>query len=141
MSDISQDGGGREMKTSHTLAAFDVICLVAVIACAANAYRIPIHKEVKKLVSPLRSIALSAVYRTLDRLERKGSVSSWYGDASPERGGRAKRYFRVTAAGRESLQKALKPMRRALEVVEGSRRRDHGFTPHSEKCTPPSRSL
>jgi DNA-binding PadR family transcriptional regulator len=95
-------------------------CLVAVIACGANAYGIPIHEEVKNLVSPLRSIALSAVYRTLDRLEQKGLVSSWYGDATLERGGRAKRYFRVTAAGRESLQKALKPMRRALEVVEGS---------------------
>jgi DNA-binding PadR family transcriptional regulator len=108
------------MKKSQTLAAFDVSCLVAVVACGANAYGIPIHEEVKNLVSPLRSIALSAVYRTLDRLEQRGLVSSWYGEATPERGGRAKRYFRVTAAGRESLQKALKPMRRALEVVEGS---------------------
>jgi DNA-binding PadR family transcriptional regulator len=111
------------MKKSQTLAAFDVMCLVAVIACGANAYGIPIHKGVKKLVSPLRSIALSAVYRTLRLLERKGVVSSRYGGATPERGGRAKRYFRVTAAGRQSLQKALKPMRHALEVVEGSRSR------------------
>jgi DNA-binding PadR family transcriptional regulator len=84
----------------------DVICLAAVIACGENAYGLPIFDEVKKLVFPLpsSSITLGAVYRTLDGLEQKGLVSSWYdGDASPERGWRAKRYFRVTAAGHQSL--------------------------------------
>jgi PadR family transcriptional regulator, regulatory protein PadR len=112
MSDISPKTAAARWLTfvpylkKSQLAPFDVICLVAVVACGANAYGLPIQEEVEKLASPRRSIGLGVVYRTLDRLERKGLVSSWYGDATPERGGRAKRYFRVTAAGRESLQKA-----------------------------------
>ena len=95
---------------SQTLAAFDVMCLLAVIACGENAYGLPIYEEVKKLVSllPTSSITLSTVYRTLNRLEEKGLVSSWYGDTTPERGWRAKRYFRVTAAGHQSLPESSK---------------------------------
>jgi PadR family transcriptional regulator, regulatory protein PadR len=94
----------KTMKKSEMLAAFDVTCLVAVIACGANAYGIPIHEEVKNLVSPLRSIEVSAVYRTLHRLERKGLVSAWSGDATQSGAGvpsgisglqqRAGNYFR-----------------------------------------------
>lgn len=57
-----------------------------------------------------RSVARGALYTTLDRLEAKGLVRSRMGDASPERGGRPRRYFKVTAAG----VRALKESRAAL---------------------------
>lgn len=53
-----------------------------------------------------RNISIGALYSTLDRLERKKLVVSWQGEASPERGGRPKRYFRVTPAGEEALRAA-----------------------------------
>ena len=46
-----------------------------------------------------RSVLLGAVYTALDRLEKRGFVTSSLGDPTPERGGRARRYFRVTARG------------------------------------------
>ena len=51
-------------------------------------------------------LSRSSVYVTLDRLDRKGYVRSWFGDPTPERGGKAKRYFRVTAAGDRALDAA-----------------------------------
>ncbi len=51
-----------------------------------------------------RNVSIGAVYATLERLERKGYVSSSTGEPTPERGGRAKRLFRLQAAGRRALQ-------------------------------------
>jgi len=51
-----------------------------------------------------RNISIGAVYATLERLEAKGYVCSSTGDPTPERGGRAKRMFRVEAAGNRALQ-------------------------------------
>lgn len=53
-----------------------------------------------------RTIARGALYTTLDRLESKGLVRSRMGDASPERGGRPRRYYRVTAAGLRALRES-----------------------------------
>lgn len=51
-----------------------------------------------------RNISIGAVYATLERLEAKGYVSSFTGEPTPQRGGRAKRLFRVEAAGKRALQ-------------------------------------
>jgi len=51
-----------------------------------------------------RNISIGAVYATLERLEEKGYVSSFTGQPTPQRGGRAKRLFRVEAAGKRALQ-------------------------------------
>jgi DNA-binding PadR family transcriptional regulator len=50
-----------------------------------------------------REVSYGAVYTTLDRLERKGFVAHRLGEATPERGGRARKYFHVLPAGREAL--------------------------------------
>ena len=52
---------------------------------------------------------------TLDRLERKGYVTSWLGEPTPERGGKPKRFFRVTAAGRRALEAAERAVARMRE--------------------------
>ena len=82
--------------------------LLAVLRLGDEAYGVPIAQELESTGG--RSAVLSAVYAALDRLEGNGLVSSALGDPTPARGGRAKRFFRITPAG----LKAVKQTRRAL---------------------------
>jgi PadR family transcriptional regulator, regulatory protein PadR len=61
-----------------------------------------VRREIEKLTG--RNISIGAVYATLERLEAKGYVSSFTGEPTAERGGRAKRLFRVEAAGNRALE-------------------------------------
>ena len=61
-------------------------------------------------------LARGTVYVTLDRLDRKGYLASRFGEPTPERGGKAKRLFRITAAGRRALTHA----ERALAQMRGA---------------------
>ena len=67
--------------------------------------------------------APGALYTTLDRLEEKGLVTSELGDPTPERGGRAKRYYTVTASGVHAVtrsQRAFQSLLSGLEILGGS---------------------
>ena len=67
-----------------------------------------------------REVSIGAVYATLDRLEAKGYVKSRRGDPTPERGGRSKRFFRVTAKGVAAVnrtQSALLSMTEGLALI------------------------
>jgi PadR family transcriptional regulator, regulatory protein PadR len=69
-------------------------------------------------------LARGSVYVALDRLDRKGYLDSWFGDPTPERGGKSKRLFRATAAGRRALaqsDRALARMRAGLGALRRSR--------------------
>ena len=79
------------------LGEFELMIILAVIRLGEEAYGVPISRELEKHRS--RGVAVGSVYAALDRLELKGLVSSALGDPTPERGGKAKRYFRVTQAG------------------------------------------
>jgi len=70
--------------------------LLAVRRLGENAYGVPILRELEEHG---RRMAVATVYATLDRLEAKGLVTSWFGEPTSERGGKAKRYFRLTARG------------------------------------------
>ena len=61
-----------------------------------NAYGMTIHEQVEKLAARVRAVSLGSVYTTLDRLEQKGHVKSWFGGATKQRGGRSKRFFEIT---------------------------------------------
>ncbi len=71
--------------------------LSAVILLRANAYGVKIRQTVGERTG--RDLAIGALYTTLDRMEKKGFVSSWMGDPTPERGGRRKKYYRLEALG------------------------------------------
>lgn len=71
--------------------------LMALIRLGDDAYGVPIAREIEAHLN--REVALGSVYATLARLEDRRLVSSSLGDPTPARGGRAKRYFRVTARG------------------------------------------
>lgn len=90
---------------------FEQIVLLAILRLDDEPYGMRIREEIE--VRTGRDVSYGAVYTTLDRLERKGWVSHGLGDPTPERGGRAKKYFRVEPAGREALHQA----RRALDLM------------------------
>ena len=97
--------------------------LLAVLRHGDEAYGVPIVRAIEE--STRRPVLVSSIYAALDRLQNKGFVASRMGDASPERGGKAKRYFRVTAEGlREvrSARHALETLWRGVPELAGSGR-------------------
>jgi PadR family transcriptional regulator, regulatory protein PadR len=88
------------------LGEFEQIVLLAVLRLGKNAYGVTIWEEIEKRTG--RSIMIGAVYATLDRLEAKCYVCSQIGDPTPERGGRAKRFFKITAQGSAALEQSRK---------------------------------
>jgi DNA-binding PadR family transcriptional regulator len=65
---------------------------------------VPISREIERQTG--RTVAFGTVYVTLERLQRKGLVRSNLGETTPERGGRAKRFFRVTSTGLRTVREA-----------------------------------
>ena len=76
--------------------------LVATHRLGEDAYGMTIRQVAEELSG--RPTSIGAVYMALERLEHDGLVRSWIGEASPERGGRAKKHFAVTGAGVRALQ-------------------------------------
>jgi DNA-binding PadR family transcriptional regulator len=97
--------------TRKPMGEFQLLVLLAILRRGNDAYGMEIREEIEARTG--REISYGAVYTTLDRLEQKGYVSHRLGESLPERGGRARRYFRVEPAGSE----ALRASRRALSVM------------------------
>lgn len=93
------------------LGEFERAVLLAVIRLGDRAYGVSIREELEKRLA--RAVSFGAVYTTLDRLEEKGLVSSSRGEPTAARGGRAKKFFHVEAAGRARLEHA----RRASNAI------------------------
>ena len=92
------------MAKGDNLGEFEQLILAALLMLGDNAYGMTIHEQVEKLAAGVRSVSLGSVYTTLDRLEQKGYVKSWFSDPTPERGGRSKRFFEITGAGERALK-------------------------------------
>ena len=109
------------MARTESCGQFEQLVLTAVLTLDDNAYGVTIHKKVEELSSP-KSVTLGAVYVTLDRLEDKGFLTSWLTDPTPERGGRAKRCYKVEPAGQQALKDSMQTARRMLnELASGKR--------------------
>ena len=91
------------MPKPHYLGEFELLVMLTVIRLGEDAYGVPISREIEQRTG--RDVAFATVYSTLERLQKKGFVRSNLGDATPERGGRAKRYFRVTANGLREVRR------------------------------------
>lgn len=87
--------------TRVSLGPFEELVLLAILQIGNNAYGLTIRRALEDATE--RPVSIGAAYATLDRLERKGLIDSWQGEATPERGGRAKRYFKVSSAGVRAL--------------------------------------
>ena len=97
------------------LGEFEEIVLLAVSHLRENAYGVTIRQAVEEKAQ--RPASIGAIYATLDRLEDKGFVSSRMGEATAERGGRAKKYFKVEGAGEQALDAADQARARLREVL------------------------
>ena len=97
------------------LGEFEQIVLLAIFRLGDQAYGVPIRREIGERAG--REVTVGALYSTLDRLEAKGHVSSWFADPTAERGGRSRRYFRVEPAGLEALGRAREMYERMWKGV------------------------
>lgn len=85
------------MTERSYLGEFELMILLAVIHLGEQAYGVPISREIERHRG--KEVSVGSVYAALERLEAKGLISSNMGDPTPERGGKAKRFFRITKAG------------------------------------------
>ena len=104
------------MPGAPSLGEFEQVALLAILRLGGNAYGVTIGAEITACTR--REPAPGALYTTLDRLEDKGLVTSRLGDPTPQRGGRAKRYFVVSSKGLASITRAQQSYRRLLEGCE-----------------------
>jgi PadR family transcriptional regulator PadR len=105
-----------EMAKPDSLGQFEQLVLTAILSLREDAYGVTIHAKVEDLAKP-KAVALGAIYVTLDRLEDKGMVSSWLTDPTPERGGRAKRCYRLEALGERALEESAATAKRIWDAV------------------------
>lgn len=89
-----------------TLGDLEKFILMAILNNHNDAYGVEIKRDIKEKIN--KDISVGALYTTLDRLETKGLIESRVGEATEERGGRAKKYFRVTALGQNTLSDSLR---------------------------------
>lgn len=81
---------------------FEELVLLAVYALDKSAYAVSVQQRIEQVAQ--RKASMGAVYAALDRLEQKGFAESWLGKPTPQRGGRPKRFYRITGAGQAALQ-------------------------------------
>jgi PadR family transcriptional regulator PadR len=111
------------MSTNSLLGTFEEQVLLAVVHAGDDAYGMQIRRQIEERVE--RSVAIGAVYATLDRLETKGMLSSWLAHPEAVRRGRPRRYFKLESAGAEALREARAAhanMWQGVELDAGSRR-------------------
>ncbi|MDX6501717.1 MAG: PadR family transcriptional regulator, regulatory protein PadR [Blastocatellia bacterium] len=106
-------------KPTAYIAEFEELVLLAILKLGNEAYGAAIHEA---LEDAGRRVSIGALYTTLSRIEGKGLISSWTGEPTAERGGRAKRYFKIRSSGERALreaQAARRKLSRELSLTFG----------------------
>jgi len=109
------------------LGEFEQMVLLALIHLKPNAYGAAIRQLLHKQIE--RNVAIGAIYSTLERLEKKGMVTSQLGEATAERGGRPKRYFELTSQGQIALKRARNAMNTLWQDIAIKSLFNEGFLP------------
>jgi PadR family transcriptional regulator PadR len=107
------------MREYSYLGEFELMVLLTIIKLQDDAYGVPLTREMARMRQ--REVSIGSVYAALDRLEIKGLIASSLGESTPERGGRAKRYFHVTETGLRSVhatRSLLSKLWRSLPKLE-----------------------
>ena len=110
----------QSMSEAPYLGELEHLLLLAILQCGDDAYTVPIRQVLAD--RSRRRVARGALYTSLDRLEGKGLVASRLGEPLAIRGGRARRYFTVTASGLEAVRAsraAVANLSQGLESVLG----------------------
>ena len=103
------------MTDRSYLGEFELMILLAVIHLGDQAYGVPISRELE--CHRGRSVSIGSVYAALERLESKELVTSNLGDPTPERGGKAKRYFRITKEGLRQVHETRRVLTRLWQNI------------------------
>ncbi len=86
-----------------TLGPFEHAVLSVLLRQPKDAYGVVIQGRIEELTG--KSVSVGALYTTLDRMERKRFVTSHWGEATPQRGGRRKKYYQIEGAGAEAVRR------------------------------------
>jgi PadR family transcriptional regulator, regulatory protein PadR len=105
------------MARGDLLGSLEHIVLLALIRLGDNAYGMTVRREIEARTG--RDLSIGAIYATLERLEAKGYIRSEVGEPTAERGGRAKRLFRIDARGEEALEASQQALRRMTTGIAG----------------------
>jgi len=98
------------------LGEFEQLVLLALLRLGDAGYGVSVRRELERRAG--RAVSLGTVYTTLLRLEAKGLIASRLGEPTPERGGRRKKHYLVTPAGRRALGRAFAALRRMTRGLE-----------------------
>lgn len=101
----------------NNIGNFELMILLALIRLGDNAYGVPITKEIEERSG--RQVSVASVYAALERLSGKGFVVWDLGESTPERGGRAKRFFRITAKGMREVRDTRRVLMNFWESLPG----------------------
>jgi PadR family transcriptional regulator PadR len=104
------------MAKGESLGEFEHLILLAVLRLGEDAYGMRVRREIAERTG--RDVTIGAVYATLDRLEAKGLAAGFLQDPTPERGGRAKKSFRLTGAGIEAVNRSRQELDSMLDGIE-----------------------
>ena len=104
------------MRKETYLGEFEQLVMLAILRHREKAYGMIIRQEIEERTG--RSTSIGAIYTTLERLENKGLVSSRKGEATPERGGRAKKYFSIRASGVRALERSRQVVQNMWDGLE-----------------------
>lgn len=91
------------------LGELEQLVLLAIVQLGEAAYGVTIRQVLRDRSG--RDVAMATIYTTLDRLEAKGCLATKLGESTPERGGRRKRFYRVTSEGQSALKQSLASLR------------------------------
>lgn len=83
------------------LGEFEELVLLTIATLGEEAYGVSIQQDIENRCN--RNISIGALHSTITRLEEKGFLKSWLGGATAERGGRSKRYYEITQAGKKAV--------------------------------------
>ncbi len=97
------------------LGEFQEVVMLSIMILGENAYGVTIQSEIQKRMN--RNISRGALHTALTRLDEKGYIQSQQGDPTPERGGRRKRYYEVTASGISALKESKELKQQMWELI------------------------
>src|SRR4051812_23492163 len=106
-----------ESMARETIGPLGFDILASLIEQPSDAYGITLRDRLQE--SRQRKISLGSVYSSLERLEAKGMISSWWEEGTHERGGRRKRLYRIEAGGRAAASHFTSRFRRSVSAVGG----------------------
>ena len=107
----------KQMARGDLLGSLEHIVLLALVRLGDNAYGMTVRREIEARTG--RDLSIGATYATLERLEAKGHIRSEVGEPTAERGGRAKRLFRIEASGEAALDASQLALRNMTAGIAG----------------------